>query len=1526
MEHKTNDKSLKGISFELWSKEQILKESVVKVTKHERTVVNGKFVNVENSVRDRRMGPLDRLSTCETCGKKTGVCNGHWGHIELTVPIYHVNFYRNVMQWLKGTCRNCASHLFKDTTIPVKKPRVQWMAHFFKSTNLHTTCPNCNIKVPKYTWSKEKFQVMMNKKVYKIQDVLEHLEMISPNILQHFGVSHPKSMILEVLPVPPPTVRPAILMGGTLVRGEDDLTYRLLQILRINRRLKKVIEECRPAHIIQDAALVLQLSVSAYIDHKKATSGKKDFSKEYDSIVARLKSKEGRVRGNLMGKRCDYTARTVITGDDCLSMKEVGVPEDIAKILTVPIKITDWNKNILEDELRKQDGCIQYVINPNGNRFNLKFTNRFSLKLEPGWVVERHLQDGDIVLFNRQPTLHKGSIMAHEVRVMKHRTFRMNLSCTPPYNADFDGDEMNIHVPQTLEAQSEARHIMCVKNNIISAQSNKPVMSIIQDTMIASFLLTQPNVTLSREQFFYCVISMPGWSGKFKFDTNKDYFTGHELVTMCLPLVNYHGGGVKIDCGIMKYGQLTKAVLGTSHGSLIHVINNDCGPEECILFINRMQRVGHLYLNIRGFTMSISDIVTSSENDKFVSEKCKEAFESIQGETNEAKINGVLNGVRDTIGKAVTEPLDQTNNLYCLVHSGTKGKKNNITQIMGPIGQQNLQGKRIPCTWEGRTLTHFKKGENSPQSHGFIESSYRKGLTPSEHFFHAMSGREGVIDTACKTAKSGYMQRKFIKALENCITKSDGSVRNSDGSVIQFQYGDDGFDGTMIEKQSIYEMDEVDENQINPIELYQMKKDIEYLNSINKIREPIYKNTSHWMLPVPVDRIIVNAQTIWSMGIGSTLSQKEIYDTVNTFIHTVENDLLRAFFRIKLNSFKLMKKEVTDEHLEKIIYDINEKLEVSKVLSGETVGSLAAQSVGEYVTQMTLNTFHNTGNSAMNVTLGIPRLTELIDCVKKIQTPISSFYCQNPEIKLKMQLMKLEDLVDYYKITDEPDESEVESFFLFPDSDFKESSLKKTLVLYLREWYDVESVKKCLQTQKNLSIAYTEGPYPIFHVRQIKKEKKKSLNYLYEQVLREKIVRGIDKASVVEVLEEDGRYKVQTSLTDLRQIWALGIAQNAVETNDVNSIYEILGIEAARKKLIDEINNILAFYGLYVNARHILLVVDWMSYTGHLVPLTRHGIKEVDQSVIKKATFEEIINVFNQAAMLNETDDLRGMSERILVGAAPFIGPNADLDVLNDMEVFHKFKKDPPEKVVAEESAWVEHDDENDIYGDMPWINQNGNVNDDPWADERQPWEQQNPFGVVNGMGVMNNMAPISHQTPGLNPPQFHQNSFPQSSLGAQPPPMLTHPFANQPHNLNQQQLVEHSSMSVSLFHQTKPPSPMAQSYDQDGDVPMSPAYDPNVPFEPTSPTYDPDRPPSPTSPAYSPMSPAYSPTSPAYDPNGPFEPTSPTYDPDRPPSPMSPAYSPTSPTYSPSGQSFGAPAYDPTESNSPKRRKTFVE
>jgi DNA-directed RNA polymerase II subunit RPB1 len=316
-------------------------------------------------------------------------------------------------------------------------------------------------------------------------------------------------------------------------------------------------------------------------------------------------------------------------------------------------------------------------------------------------------------------------------------------------------------------------------------------------------------------------------------------------------------------------------------------------------------------------------------------------------------------------------------------------------------------------------------------------------------------------------------------------------------------------------------------------------------------------------------------------------------------------------------------------------------------------------------------------------------------------------------------------------------------------------------------------------------------------------------------------VTGLEGASVVNIMEDKGLYTVQTSSTDLPEIWALGVT--GVKTNDVYAIYNTLGIEAARKKLSDEIRDILAFYGLYVNARHIMVLVDWMCCAGRPCPLTRHGIKEIDESPLKLATFEEIVNVFTQSAFLKKEDHLEGVSERILTGAVPYSGGNVDLDTVIDQSVFDEFKQDPPEKPA--ESMWDHfQDDEEDIYGV------------DPWAGG----EPTLPF-------------------PNQCPPLFH---YPTSlTYAAGPPPPMFHQFAIP----NQNQIVQDSSMGVSL------------AYDPMEGVPQSPEYDPG--------------------------SPAYSPTSPAY-------------------SPGSPAYSPTSPAY----ESSSAPAYDPTESNPAKKRRTFFE
>ena len=419
---------IKSIQFSIWSAEDIKKQSVVQIINSQKTVENG--IPIKNGLRDEKMGPLHIWSKCATCGQNKRKCPGHYGHIELIKPVYHISWVTHIIYWLRCICIACGKTLIKDLSEP-DLCRNKHLIHYSK--NAFKKC-KCGEKQPKYSWNKKSGCIMVNKNKYQIEDVLEHLNKLDLNVLNEIDMSHPKDMILTCIPVPPPQVRPPI-MNGKNIRGEDDITYRLIQIMRQNKKLSKLMNQSRPDHVINNAKEHLQMAVIGYINHHKLPNVGTRMSKHvYDSLTARLKTKEGRIRRNLMGKRCDFTGRSVITGDDCLGMNEVGIPKSMAKTLTIPIKVTDYNKAELNKLLLTD--AVRFVVRPNNSRIDMSCMNRSNVQIDVGWVVERSLQDGDNVCFNRQPSLHKMSFMAHEVRVMPYSTLRMNLSCTTPYNAD----------------------------------------------------------------------------------------------------------------------------------------------------------------------------------------------------------------------------------------------------------------------------------------------------------------------------------------------------------------------------------------------------------------------------------------------------------------------------------------------------------------------------------------------------------------------------------------------------------------------------------------------------------------------------------------------------------------------------------------------------------------------------------------------------------------------------------------------------------------------------------------------------------------------------------------------------------------------------------------------------------------------------------------------------------------------------------------------------------------------------------
>jgi DNA-directed RNA polymerase II subunit RPB1 len=684
-------------------------------------------------------------------------------------------------------------------------------------------------------------------------EALEILKRITKDDIYLLGFdpnnAMPDWMIITVLPVPPPSVRPAVIFDN-LNSAEDDLTTVLMDIVCENNNIKSLDESGAADHVVQASVSRMQTRISGYFDNSLPNLERlKHLGRTIKSISERIKGKHGRIRGNLMGKRVDFSARTVITGDASIALDELGVPKSIAHNLTYPESVTPNNKEWLQSLVRGK--AFKKIIRDVGIEIRTYFKVINEFQLETGDIVERYLIDGDVVLLNRQPSLHKMSMMGHRIRILPYSTFKLNLSVTTPYNADFDGDEMNIHVPQSPETRAELKELMMVPLNIVSPQRSKPVIGIVQDTLLGCSLITRRDVFISKEFFMNICMCLNNWNGSLPVPAiikPNQLWTGKQVINLILPKINlwsksdnvingdnidfsYNDAYIHISDGELLSGILCKKTLGPTAGGVIHVTWIEYGPELTSLFITNVQMCVTYWLLQYGISIGIGDAVADAatmDKIKNVIAAQKNEVEKIvicyktremepepglnQVETFEKSINQVLNKAREDTGKVAQQSLRDTNNMKRMVIAGSKGNNNNISQVIACVAQQNVDGRRIRFGFQGRTLPHFKKGDYGPKAKGFIENSFLTGLEPQEFYFHAMGGREGLIDTAVKTADSGYIQRKLVKALEDLQVKYDGTVRNSIGEIIQFLYGEDGMDGTSLEAQKLdYIMMSLDE-------------------------------------------------------------------------------------------------------------------------------------------------------------------------------------------------------------------------------------------------------------------------------------------------------------------------------------------------------------------------------------------------------------------------------------------------------------------------------------------------------------------------------------------------------------------------------------------------------------------------------------------------------------------------------------------------------------------------------------------
>jgi len=822
-------KNLQSIDFSVLSSEKVENMAVKEIDKAE--VYDADGFPVEDGVMDPALGVIDPGMTCQTCGGRIRECKGHFGKITLSRPVVHVLYAKKIRNLLRFTCHECSSLVIKDEDKALRK------------SNMPNECPECGAEALDADLDKPYTYYQEGEKLTP-EEIEERLSDIAKEDAEVLGVENndPEDLVINTLPVPPVTMRPSITLE-TGERSEDDITHKLVDVIRINKRLQNNIEIEAPDFIIDDLHELLQYHVSTlfYNDMSSVPPARHRSGRSLKSIIERVQGKQGRFRQNLIGKRVNYSARTVITPDPNIGINEVGVPFVVAKKLTIPEKVTERNYDEMIKAVKtgpEEHPGANYIYQPDGSRRRLTDENKEEMaemiEAGEGWKVERHIKDEDTVLFNRQPSLHRMSIMAHKVRVLPYRTFRLNLNVCAPYNADFDGDEMNLHVPQTEEARAEARELMLVQEHIKSPKMGGPIVGMLQDYVSGLYLLTQEERTLDREKALNLLVE----AGEYKAELpDKEEISGRELVSLFIPddisLTINEGeeDELVIEEGELIKGVLDEDALGDYGGEIIQQLDIEYGADKVAEFLNRVSRVGAIFLTQRGFSISLEDLEISDEStqeirgivddtvgdtEELIKDYEQGRMEAITGktleQTREIQVTKKLNEAFTEIGDIVAEQVDDSSSAYIMADSGARGSLQNVTTMAGLLGQNSVRDQRIERGYKNRTLSHFKKDELTAKSRGFVSSSILEGLDAQEIFFHQMSQRKALMDKSLRTKTSGYMYRRISNSLQDLKVGYDQTVRNSQGDIIQFRAGEDGIDPQKSDRGKISTKISADQN------------------------------------------------------------------------------------------------------------------------------------------------------------------------------------------------------------------------------------------------------------------------------------------------------------------------------------------------------------------------------------------------------------------------------------------------------------------------------------------------------------------------------------------------------------------------------------------------------------------------------------------------------------------------------------------------------------------------------------------
>ncbi|KAI7830730.1 hypothetical protein BC939DRAFT_392603 [Gamsiella multidivaricata] len=1358
-------KKIKQIQFGVLSPQEIVNVSEFEVTQRDLYTVQDRQP-VKYGMLDLRLGTSDKVASCETCGLKQQDCIGHFAHIRLCLPVFHIGYFRAAIVILQNICKTCSRVLLseKDRRTYLKKLRAPNLENLTRKNVVKAVndkckkvvhCPYCEatngtvkkvgalrIVHEKYRAKKvadeyEQFKNTFNNALEAAPEMKAHIskaqedmnplrvlnlfKAISDEDCELLGMNpdlgRPEMYLWQNISVPPVCIRPSVQQDGA--SNEDDITVKLTEVIFTNAHMQAGLNQGIAIHNLMEQWDFLQLSVAMYINSELPGISNLQPGKPVRGFCQRLKGKQGRFRGNLSGKRVDFSGRTVISPDPNLRIDQVAVPELVAKNLTYPERVTTHNierlRKAISNGTEVHPGANYVTLGSTNMKKSLKFGNRSAIaaEIQVGDLVERHLNDGDVVLFNRQPSLHKLSIMAHYAKIRPWRTFRFNECVCNPYNADFDGDEMNLHVPQTEEARTEAIELMGVKNNLVTPRNGTPLIAAIQDFITASYLITQKDLFYDRSQFVQICsylgdaelkIEIPPpailkpaqrWTGKqiisVLLKPNKDSKVlvnleaktrsydkvKRPIMDMCRNdgyLVIYNS---EIMCGV-----LDKSIVGDGNkSSLFYIVMRDYGSIEAANCMNRLAKLCARWLGTVGFSIGINDVqpghILASKKDELVQNAyahCDDLiYRSLHGQlenqpgcdieqTLEALISGELSQVRDKVGDICLTELNKYNSPLIMATCGSKGSKINVSQMVACVGQQIISGKRIPNGFQDRSLPHFLKNSKIPPAKGFVRNSFYSGLTPTEFFFHAVSGREGLVDTAVKTAETGYMQRRLMKALEDLTTHYDLSVRNSVGAIIQFTYGSDGLDPAVLEGPGTPVL--FDRNFTSTLHIIAITEDDKKLLpwQINEYVEKAVE-TPRWAKNCSKDFISSLLMYVRTHIAGKLKRIREAYNMMSGEHNPgeeyedmdLDEDVSEEVKKIVNN--KLC---VTERHMERFLYICWDKFMKAKIEPASAVGAVGAQSIGEPGTQMTLKTFHFAGVASMNITLGVPRIKEIINAAKVIATPIiTTRLVNNMDVKAarivkgRIEKTMLGDIAEFIEEVYKPDECYIGV------------RLDMDAIRRLQLETDLDEVAKAIGLAPKLKIGTNnvQSHKPDRLRIYVQSKDPAGLYYSIKQLKRalpEIIIKGlpqVNRAVINEIQGSGGKKELLVEGYGLRELMNTeGVVGTQTRSNHVMEVWKVLGIEAARRTIFDEIKSVMDSHGLTIDPRHVMLLGDIMTSKGEVLGITRFGIAKMKDSVMMLASFEKTTDHLFEAALYSKKDAIEGVSECIIMGIPMSIG------------------------------------------------------------------------------------------------------------------------------------------------------------------------------------------------------------------------------------------------------------------------------